>query len=153
MIVTFDQLPDYRGAVAMVDGAFDPLHKGHIEYFRAAAEAVDVPLLCNVASDRYVRTKHAPLLPEDQRAIVIDAIRYISYTHVNAFDTETILRHLRPKYYVKGKDWDGRLPEEQVRICAEHGIGIVYLDTVLDSSSRILERFQRSSTSPIPGRS
>ena len=144
MIVTFDQLPAYQGAVAMVDGAFDPLHKGHIEYFRAAAEAVDEPLLCNVASDRYVRTKHAPLLSEDQRAIVLDAIRYITYTHVNAHDTETILRHLRPKYYVKGKDWDGRLPAEQVRICAEHGIGIVYLDTVLDSSSRILERFLNS---------
>ena len=144
MIVTFDQLPAYQGAVAMVDGAFDPLHKGHIAYFRAAAEAVDVPLLCNVASDRYVRTKHAPLLSEDQRAIVLDAIRYITYTHVNAHDTETILRHLRPKYYVKGKDWDGRLPAEQVRICAEHGIGIVYLDTVLDSSSRILERFLNS---------
>ena len=147
MILTFDQLPEYRGAVAMVDGAFDPLHKGHIEYFRAAAAAVDVPLLCNVASDHYVRTKHAPLLPEDQRAIVIDAIRYITYTHVNAHDTETILRHLRPKYYVKGKDWDGHLPAEQVRICAEHGIGIVYLDTVLDSSSRILERFLNSGPS------
>lgn len=148
MILTFDQLPAYAGAVAMVDGAFDPLHKGHIEYFRAAAAAVDVPLLCNVASDRYVRTKHAPLLPEDQRAVVIDAIRYIGYTHINTHDTETILRHLRPKYYVKGRDWDGRLPPEQVRICAEHNIGIVYLDTVLDSSSRILERFRRASAAP-----
>jgi cytidyltransferase-like protein len=141
VIVTFDQLVNYRGQVAMVDGAFDPLHRGHIEYFRAAVEKVDVPLLCNVASDRYVRTKHAPLLPEDHRAAIVDAIRYISYTHVNAFDTETILRELRPRYYVKGKDWEGRLPPEQVDICTTHGIGIVYLDTVLDSSSRILREF------------
>ena len=141
MIVTFEQLADYRGAVAMVDGAFDPLHRGHIEYFRAAVAQVDVPLLCNVASDRYVRTKHAPLLPEDHRAAIVDAIRYISYTHVNAFDTETILRQLRPRYYVKGKDWEGRLPPEQVEICATHHIGIVYLDTMLDSSSRILREF------------
>ena len=42
---------------------------------------------------------------------------------------------------MKGKDWEGRLPPEQVRICADHGIDIVYLDTVLDSSSRILEQF------------
>jgi cytidyltransferase-like protein len=141
MILTFDGLAAYRGAVAMVDGAFDPLHRGHIEYFRAAAERLDVPLLCNVASDVYVRTKHPPLLPEDQRAAIVDAIRYISYTHVNQFDTETILKQLRPRYYVKGRDWEGRLPQEQVRICADHGIGIVYLDTVLDSSSRILEQF------------
>jgi cytidyltransferase-like protein len=141
MIVPFDRLHEHRQKVAMVDGAFDPLHVGHIEYFRAAAAAVEVPLLCNVASDRYVSTKHPPLLPEDQRAAIVDAIRYIAYTHVNRFDTETILRELRPKYYVKGKDWEGRLPPEQVRICAELGIGVVYLDTMLDSSSRILEQF------------
>jgi cytidyltransferase-like protein len=141
VIVTFDELKQYRGRVAMVDGAFDPMHRGHIEYFRAAAARLDVPLLCNVASDRYVGTKHPPLLPEDQRAAVVDAIRYISYTHINAFDTETILRELRPRYYVKGKDWEGRLPPEQVAICRDCGIEIVYLDTVLDSSSRLLRQF------------
>ena len=141
MIVDFEQLKHYRKKVAMVDGAFDPLHRGHIEYFRAAAGQLDVPLLCNIASDRYVQTKHPPLLPEDQRAAVVDAIRFISYTHVNQFDTETILRELQPKYYVKGRDWEGRLPPDQVRICADHGIQVVYLDTVIDSSSRILKSY------------
>ena len=140
MILAFDDLKAYRGQVAMVDGAFDPLHRGHIEYFRAAT-ALGSPVLCNVASDTYVRTKHPPLLSEDQRAAVVDAIRYITYTHINQFDTETILRELRPRYYVKGKDWDGRLPPEQVTICREHQIEVVYLDTVLDSSSRILEQY------------
>jgi cytidyltransferase-like protein len=140
MILSFEQLKQYRHQVAMVDGAFDPLHNGHIEYFRAAA-ALGVPVLCNVASDAYVRSKHPPLLAEDQRAAVVDAIRYIAYTHIYQIDTETVLRELRPKYYVKGKDWEGRLPPEQIRICAEHDIGIVYLDTVRDSSSRILERY------------
>lgn len=140
MILSFEELPQYAGAVGMVDGAFDPLHAGHIEYFRAAAE-LGVPLLCNVASDRYVLSKHPPLLPETQRATVVDAIRYISYTHINAHDTETILEHLRPRYYIKGKDWDGRLPPRQVEICSRLGIGIVYLDTIRDSSSRLLQRY------------
>lgn len=138
MILTFDELKEYRKKVAMVDGAFDPLHRGHIEYFRAAAERLSPPLLCNVASDRYVWTKHPPLLPEEQRAAIVDAIRFISYTHVNHFDTETILRELQPMYYVKGKDWDGRLPAEQVDICHAYGIEVVYLDTIFDSSTRIL---------------
>jgi cytidyltransferase-like protein len=142
VIVSFEELKKYRKQVAMVDGAFDPLHRGHIEYFRAAAQQLDVPLLCNVASDRYVRTKHPPLLPEDHRAAVVDAIRFISYTHVNQFDTETILRELEPKYYVKGRDWEGRLPPDQVRICREHGIEVVYLDTVVDSSTRILKNYR-----------
>ena len=145
MILAFEDLAAYRQRVAMVDGAFDPLHRGHIEYFRLAAEQLDVPLLCNVASDRYVAGKHPPLLREDDRAAIVDAIRYIEYTHVNQFDTETVLRELRPKYYVKGSDWRNRLPPDQLTICREHGIEIVYLDTVLDSSSRLLQEFCRKS--------
>lgn len=145
MTLEFDDLPEYRGRVAMVDGAFDPLHAGHIEYFRAAAE-LGVPLLCNVASDSYVSTKHPPLLPEEQRVVIVEAIRYIEFTHINRFDTETVLEQLRPKYYVKGKDWEGRLPPRQVEICARVGTGIVYLDTVRDSSSRLLERFRSRSS-------
>ena len=141
MILSFDELAAYRGEVAMVDGAFDPLHHGHIEYFKAA-RALGVPVLCNIASDRYVRTKHRPLLTETQRAAIIDAIRYVDYVHIYQIDTETILRQLRPRYYVKGSDWRARgLPPEQIAICAEFGIEIAYLDTVLDSSSRLLQEY------------
>jgi cytidyltransferase-like protein len=152
MIVTFDELATLRERVAMVDGSFDPLHRGHIEYFREAWERAtrqQVDLLCNVASDRYVRTKHEPLLSDVDRVAIIDAIRYISYTHLNEHDTETILRQLQPKYYVKGSDWIGRLPQEQERICREHGIEILYLETVLNSSTRILQDFVDKSVKPL----
>ncbi len=137
MIVGFEELERYRKRVAMVDGAFDPLHAGHIDYFREA-RALGLPLLCNVASDAYVGTKHPPLVPATQRVVVVDAIRYVDYTHLNAHDTETVLRRLQPAYYVKGRDWDGRLPAEQLAICERLGIRIVYLDTVRDSSTRLL---------------
>lgn len=140
MILTFEDLPKLRGSVSMVDGAFDPLHAGHVEYFRAAAE-LGRPLLCNVASDTYVRTKHPPLLPDWQRAVVIDALRDVAYTHVNEYDTETVLEQLRPYAYVKGKDWEGRLPPRQVEICGRLGIRICYLDTVRDSSTRLLRAY------------
>jgi glycerol-3-phosphate cytidylyltransferase-like family protein len=92
-----------------------------------------------------VATKHPPLLPDAQRAAVVDAIRYIAFTHINHVDTETILEHLQPRYYVKGKDWEGRLPPRQVEICARLGIGVVYLDTIRDSSTRLLQRFAEQS--------
>ena len=141
MILTYDELAQYRHQVAMVDGAFDPLHHGHIAYFKAARE-LGSPVLCNVASDRYVSTKHRPLLSETQRATILDAIRYIDYVHIYQIDTETVLRQLRPRYYVKGSDWRARgLPPEQAVICREHDIEIVYLDTVLESSSRLLQQY------------
>ena len=140
MILDTDDLKDYQGRVAMVDGAFDPLHHGHIAYFRKARE-LGVPLLCNIAPDRYVAEKHPPLLEASRRAVVIDALADIEYTHVSQTDTETVLRQLRPTHYIKGKDWAGRLPPEQERICAEQGTEVVLLDTVLDSSTQLLERW------------
>ena len=141
MILTTDDLKDYHGRVAMVDGAFDPLHHGHIAYFRAA-RAVGVKLLCNIAPDSYVSAKHPPLLEASRRAQVIDALADIDYTHVSQSDTETVLRELRPTHYIKGADWAGRLPPEQERICAEQGTEIVLLDTVRDSSTELLRRYR-----------
>ena len=149
MILTFDELAGRRGTVAMVDGAFDPLHAGHIEYFKAAG-ALGCPLLCNVASDQYVRAKHPPLLPAEQRVAIVDAIRYIAYTHLNALDTETVLTQLQPRYYVKGSDWQGSLPARQIEICRSHSIEIIYVDTVRDSSSRILDRFTERTRNHVP---
>jgi len=140
MIVAFEDLAAYRGRVAMVDGAFDPLHAGHVAYFEEAAK-LGAPVLCNLAPDRYVENKHFPFLPQEERARLIDSLKPISYVHPNSFDTETVLRELCPKYYVKGKDWEGRLPEEQLQICKEVGTEIVYLDTVRDSSTAVLRRF------------
>ena len=127
----------------MVDGGFDPLHPGHVAYFRAAAELA-APVLCNVSSDRWVSAKHVPLLMQDERAALIDAIRYIDLVHIAEGTTEDVLRALRPRYYVKGADWRDRLPAQQVEICAQAGTEIVFLDTVIASSTEILERWQQA---------
>ena len=78
MIIETAQLGDYGGQVAMVDGSFDPLHDGHIAYFRGAAE-FGIPVLCNVASDSWTVTKHQVLLSQVQRGAVIDAIEVVKH--------------------------------------------------------------------------
>lgn len=145
MIITFDELPFYRESVVLVDGAFDPLHAGHLLYFHAAA-AFGRPLLCNIASDSYVRTKHPPLLPDWQRAAVIDTLRPIAYTHLNESTTEDVLEQLQPAIYCKGIDWQGRLPPQQVALCRYLGVRIAFVDTVIESSSRLLTQAGRAAT-------
>lgn len=145
MIVATDQLASVPRGVAMVDGGFDPLHAGHIAYFRAARD-LGHPVLCNVSGDHYVRTKHEPLLPEAQRVVVLDALRDIDYVHLSDGTTVSVLRQLRPWGYVKGADWRGRLPAEEAEVCAELGIEIVYVDTVEDSSSRLLEAYLQANS-------
>ena len=143
MILATEQLGPFRGQVAMVDGGFDPLHAGHVAYFRAAA-ALGAPVLCNLAPDDYVARKHAPLLAQADRAQVIDAIRWIDLVHLSRGSTEAALRALRPRFYVKGADWRGRLPPEQLEICAGQGTEVVYLDTVTASSSALLAAWREA---------
>ena len=140
MIVATERLAEYRRRVAMVDGGFDPLHPGHIRYFEAAG-GLGLPVLVNVSPDAYVARKHAPLLSQPERAAIIDAIRHVDYVHLSQGTTVDVLRALRPRYYVKGEDWRDRLPEDEMQTCREHDIEVVYLDTVTDSSTAILERF------------
>ena len=148
MIVTTDQLHKYVGQLAMVDGSFDPLHDGHIEYFRAAA-AVGHPLLCNIASDKWTSSKHRVLLSQQQRGVVIDAVKYVSFVHLSATTTLHVLELLQPKVYIKGSDWVARggVPSDEKEICQKLGIEIMYLDTVTNSSSRLLAEWSASATS------
>jgi cytidyltransferase-like protein len=140
MIVPTSRLGELAGTTSMVDGGFDPLHPGHVDYFREAA-GLGVPVLCNVSSDDWVVRKHVPLLTQEERGALIDAIRYVAYTHLAQTTTADVLCLLRPRYYVKGSDWRDALPDEERAICAEAGIEVVFLDTVSSSSTAILERY------------
>ena len=143
MIVPTEELGRLSGQVTMVDGGFDPLHPGHVEYMRAAHE-LGAPVLCNVSGDDWVGRKHPPLLPQEQRCLLIDAIRWVDYVHPSHTTTAEVLKTLKPRYYAKGDDWKDRLPEDEVAICEANGIEIVFLDTVRDSSTAILKRFTES---------
>lgn len=139
MIVTAAAFPELRGKVAMVDGGFDPLHPGHVAYFRAATE-LGAPVLCSVSPDEWVARKHPVLLLQDERVALIDAIRFVDYTYPARETTAEVLALLRPRFYVKGDDWRDRLPLEELDVCAREGIDVVFLDTVTNSSTDILRR-------------
>lgn len=143
MIIATAELERFCGTVAMVDGGFDPLHAGHLAYLRAAA-ALGVPVLCNLAPDDWVARKHPPLLPQHERAELLDAIRWVDYTHLAQTSTAEVLRALQPRYYVKGSDWRDRLPAAETDVCTDHAIEVVFVDTVTDSSTAILERYEQA---------
>src|SRR5919106_1796012 len=142
MLVETEALARLQGAVTLVSGGFDPIHRGHIAYFAFAA-TLGLPVVCNVDTDAYVTAKHPLLLAAAERAEVLDAIRYIDYTHRSEIAVVEVLDRLRPRYFVKGVDWEGRLPEAEVAVCAAGGVEVVYADTVLDSSSRLVRALRR----------
>lgn len=141
MILAEHELSDIAVTVTMVDGSFDPLHDGHIEYFRQA-RSLGLPVLCNIAPDSWTSTKHSILLEQGKRAVVLDAIRFIDYVSISQTSTADILEKVHPKIYAKGKDWQerGGIPQLELDVCARLQIEVVYLDTVLNSSSELLRK-------------
>ena len=140
MIVDWARLPELRGRVTMVGGGFDPFHDGHVQYIAAGAK-LGCPVLCNVEPDTYVATKHPVFLAQAQRIQVLDALRDVTYVHPSDTTTEAVLAQLRPRYFVKGADWQGRLPAIEERICSSYGIEVIYVDTVINSSSALVRDF------------
>lgn len=121
----------------MVDGAFDPLHAGHLAYLAAAR--TQGPLVCAVASDDQIREKgKVPFLTQNARVAVMEAIALVDYVYPKDRPTEQVIAKLRPWMYVKGPDWKDRLPSAQVDVLAQYGIPAWFPDVPMESSSQLL---------------
>jgi cytidyltransferase-like protein len=130
VILSVDDLAFYRSkAVIYLDGAFDPLHAGHIRYLQSAVEAFPSSLfIVGIASDDDIRAKgREPLLDQRTRADVVASLKCVDLVLLKDRPTEHILTKLKPAAYVKGKDWEGKLPPEQLTACALQSTQIVYL--------------------------
>jgi cytidyltransferase-like protein len=63
--------------IVLVTGGFDPLHSGHIEYFRAAKNLGNT-LVVGINSDEWlVRKKGQPFMPWAERASIIRALKMV----------------------------------------------------------------------------
>jgi len=91
-------------------------------------------------------------LNQEQRGVVLDAIRYLSFVHLSAVSTLEVLELLKPKMYIKGNDWVARggVPVPEQELCNELNIEIKYLSTVSNSSSKLLANWSSSGNS-LPG--
>jgi len=127
--------------VILVDGVFDPIHEGHIEYLNKASKLGD-KLILNLASDNEVWEKRpdlGPFLTYNARKSILQNLKAVE--KVVGFDTLEALKKIKPNIYVKGDDWKNKLPNEELEYCKKNRIKINYLNTKLNSSTGILERF------------
>ena len=112
--------------VVFTNGCFDLLHRGHLEYLRAARRLGDV-LLVGVNSDDSVRALKGPGHPyqtEDDRVALLSEMECVS--HVCAFDevsVENLVAEVAPDVLVKGGDY--RLEEVVGREVVEGAGGLV----------------------------
>ena len=70
--------------VVLVTGGFDPLHSGHIAYFKAARELGDHLVVGLNSDDWLTRKKGRPFMPIEERAAIVKELECVD--EVIAFD-------------------------------------------------------------------
>lgn len=94
--------------VVWTNGCFDILHAGHVLYLSKAKREGDVLIvgLNSDASVAAVKGPDRPVVPEDERALIISALQYVDYVTVfSGEDVTPILEALQPDVYAKGGDY------------------------------------------------
>lgn len=65
--------------VVLVTGGFDPIHSGHIEYFKAAKELGDI-LVVGLNSDAWLaRKKGQPFMPFIERQSIVENLKMVDH--------------------------------------------------------------------------
>lgn len=102
----------------LTNGCFDLLHVGHLRSLQAARAAGEF-LIIGLNTDAGVRRLKGPtrpIVPESERAELLDALACVDY--VTLFDEPTaaeLLAAVRPAIYVKSAEYrDKPLPERAV---------------------------------------
>jgi cytidyltransferase-like protein len=115
-----------ENTIVCVSGYFDPLHVGHLEYFKRSKKLGN-KLLVIVNNDHQAKLKKGkPFMPDDQRIEIIKELRCVDLV-VKSIDTDrTVCKTLaslnpKPNYFCNGGDQNNNIiPEKD--ICRKRGI-------------------------------
>ena len=110
-----------------VSGGFDPIHKGHVQMIREAAEYGNVIVFLN--SDEWlVRKKGFNFMSFEERAYIVGSIKGVAIVS-NVDDSEgtvcSALRRFKPDYFANGGDRVAKNTPE-MDTCEEIGITMLW---------------------------
>ena len=132
-------------SLAVTNGCFDILHRGHASYlYEASLKADSLLVLVNSdASVRRVKGENRPIIDEDDRAYMLASLESVSA--VVLFDTTDCtgqLQALEPDVYVKGGDYTPEtLVQEEYKLLKAMGVRIELIPPVAGlSTSALIER-------------
>jgi rfaE bifunctional protein nucleotidyltransferase chain/domain len=141
-----DKLRNRGKRIVFANGCFDVLHVGHIRYLRGAKEEGDV-LLVAVNSDKSVASLNKvdrPLMPEAERAEIVEALEMVDY--VTLFDEPTVdslLSRLKPHVHAKGTDYTLESVPERETVLSYGGEIAIVGDPKDHSSTAIIEKMKK----------
>ena len=148
--------------VVLVTGGFDPLHSGHIAYFKAARELGDI-LVVGVNTDAWLtRKKGRPFMPSTERVPIIQNLKMVDHCLLFGDDDDSAIEainNVRMMYpdahivFANGGDRTAEnIPEMNTNIkniSFEFGVGG---ENKMNSSSWILKEWSQPTTERAWGR-
>jgi len=149
-IVSADRLKEIVGRskaegkkIVAAGGCFDLLHAGHVTYLEEAASKGDLFLvfLNSDASVRGLKGKTRPIVPQQERALVLAALRCVDYVCIFEEDTPcSVIEKVQPDSFVKGGDYRGKHISESDSV-KKYGGKVEYVDLVDGcSTTNMIER-------------
>ena len=135
--------------IIIVSGYFNPLHKGHIEYFEKSREHGD-SLVVIVNNDLQRELKGSKeFQKEDERLLIVNSLKVVDEVFLSIDTDRTVRETLRmihehyPNdnlYFANGGDQNNDIIPER-EICEELGIGLIDgLGEKIQSSSWLLKK-------------
>lgn len=133
--------------VAVANGAFDLLHVGHLRYLEAAkAATLGGFLIVGVNTDASVRASKGPrrpVIPERERAEIVDALRCVDRVVLFAEPTAAdLLIALQPDLHVKGTDYAEETVPERELVARFGGRTVVAGDPKDHSTTDLIARLK-----------
>ena len=141
--------------VALANGCFDILHAGHVRYLHGARAEADV-LVVGVNGDASVRRlkgEGRPVMPQDDRAILVAALRDVDHVVVFGDDDVTrLILALRPDVHCKGTDYTTETVPEREVVRSYGGRVAIVGDAKNHDTRRLIERLLVPGHPEDPGR-
>ena len=145
LLAVRSQLKKARQTFVFTNGCFDLLHRGHVEYLRAARALGDC-LAVGLNDDDGVRAlkgQGRPVCPQDDRAAVLAALECVSHVCIFSGESvESLVADLAPDVLVKGGDYAPAAIVGREHVEA-HGGQVRALPLWPDfSTTQLIERFK-----------
>ena len=126
-------------------GAFDILHKGHIDLLKECKQHCDY-LIVGLATDERIKEYKSisrPINSYNNRFAVLESIKYVDIVVMDTQGPIPYLTRTPINVYFKGKDWEGKLPHKEIVLTKERGIEVVFIEFNTDiSTSKIIEKIK-----------
>ncbi|HCX73328.1 MAG TPA: D-glycero-beta-D-manno-heptose 1-phosphate adenylyltransferase [Candidatus Cloacimonas sp.] len=94
--------------VVFTNGCFDILHAGHVQFLQEAKNLGDLLLVAvnSDASVKHLKGDKRPVVSENERCQVLDAMKMVDWVTVFQQDTPyQLIKTIKPDILVKGGDW------------------------------------------------